>query len=210
MMTFPRTTLPIEAIRASSRNPKVVRAVSRFYQRADAELSEGGSDCEQCGQCCDFAQHDHRLFVASIELGYLLAVVGPTFPDVPTWPARCPYQVAQRCSIHPHRPLGCRAFVCKPRRLERSDRSIENVRRVQKRERAPSLPLAATTPTPSSEAPAPVFEPCQNLHRGLVLLHRRWNVPYRYVEWGQGLRQLAAATSPLHKGDSSQPTVPTG
>ena len=48
-----------------------------LFARADSEMAAYREQCARCGQCCRFASYDHRLFVTTMELAYLLAKVGP-------------------------------------------------------------------------------------------------------------------------------------
>jgi Fe-S-cluster containining protein len=99
--------------------PAIVAAVEDAYRCIDAEIAlwlppvvSSPHSCSVCGKCCDFDVYDHRLFVTSPELVYLLAKVGRA-NILPMAGGMCPYNLNSRCNIHPHRFAGCRIFFCK-------------------------------------------------------------------------------------------------
>jgi len=84
--------------------------VGRLYRQVDVALAAIQPPCRACGECCDFPAHDHRLYVATIELAYLLQS-SPAAPAAAE-AGRCPYQLHARCTARPHRALGCRTYTC--------------------------------------------------------------------------------------------------
>jgi hypothetical protein len=68
--------------------------------------------CHACGKCCDFASYDHKLFVTSPEMLYLIAKIGRQNVLRMSGGA-CPYQLRGECTIHLYRFAGCRIFYCK-------------------------------------------------------------------------------------------------
>ncbi len=78
---------------------------------AEAEQAIAASNpaCESCGQCCDFAKMEHRLYVSTGELALLYSQPAPQ--PAKLW--RCPYQIDKKCLARKHRPLGCRVFFCR-------------------------------------------------------------------------------------------------
>ncbi|MHC4153831.1 MAG: YkgJ family cysteine cluster protein [Planctomycetota bacterium] len=94
---------------------RLVGRVAEVYRWLDLQIRDNGSlsgVCEACGECCDFDNFDHRLFVTTPELMYLAAKLG----DEKTKPmngGRCPYNIDGRCSIYEYRFAGCRIFCCK-------------------------------------------------------------------------------------------------
>jgi Fe-S-cluster containining protein len=112
----------------------IVAAVEEVYRHINAEISlwfkpasspnsrlsvprpepvEGTADsCSACGKCCDFDAYDHRLFVTSPEMVYLIAKLGRA-NILPMAGGMCPYNLRGECTIHPYRFAGCRIFFCK-------------------------------------------------------------------------------------------------
>ena len=106
--------------------PAIVAAVEDIYRHIDAEVSiwfhpvasllHGSRlmahGCSSCGKCCDFDVYDHRLFVTSPEMVYLVVKLGRA-SILPMAGGLCPYNLRGQCTIHPHRFAGCRIFFCK-------------------------------------------------------------------------------------------------
>jgi len=90
---------------------KIIAAkVAQIYIWLDSQIKNFNNDCKACGNCCDFATYDHKLFVTTPELIYLKQ----NLDNIKKMPADvCPYNTNSKCSIHPHRFAGCRIFLCK-------------------------------------------------------------------------------------------------
>ncbi len=82
-----------------------------MYADLDAELARLAVRCRACGECCDFARNDYRLYASSLERSLAVARHGP--PKL-TAAGCCGFLADGRCSIHAVRPLGCRVFFCDP------------------------------------------------------------------------------------------------
>ncbi len=96
-------------------NSQVLQRVVRVYEWLDMQLHQAGDlagTCDICGKCCDFDSFDHRLFVTSPELIYLTANL-PCEKLRPMTTGRCPYNIADKCTVYEHRFAGCRIFCCK-------------------------------------------------------------------------------------------------
>ena len=90
----------------------ITAKVAEIYVWLDSQIKNLKGDCSTCGNCCDFASYDHKLFVTTPELIYLKENLDKeTIKKMPT--DVCPYNIAGYCSIHPHRFTGCRIFYCK-------------------------------------------------------------------------------------------------
>ena len=98
-----------------------------IYSQLDEQIKENPADCSACGKCCDFASFGHELFVTSAEMIYLKHNVG-TKP-MPT--DRCPYQVDNKCTIHPHRFAACRIFFCKANEDFQSELSEQTLNKLK-------------------------------------------------------------------------------
>lgn len=98
------------------KNDSLILAVDHLYQWLDHKIasavsSAGDPDrvCSGCGDCCNFAQYGHRLYVTSVELAHFKHHVSPIKPmtgDI------CPYQENDKCSVYQHRFASCRIFCC--------------------------------------------------------------------------------------------------
>ena len=91
----------------------IAREVADVYAWIERQMASptGESPCRACGRCCDFAAYDHRLYVTTPELVYLLHHTPED--GIRLMPAdTCPYNEAGRCAIHTHRFAGCRIFFC--------------------------------------------------------------------------------------------------
>jgi Fe-S-cluster containining protein len=110
-------------VAASKANTRLLREVAEIYDWLDSQIQKNSNlagVCDACGKCCDFNKFDHRLFVTTPELLYLAAKVGDENVNPPhVWRIkpmttnRCPYQIADKCTIYDFRFAGCRIFCCK-------------------------------------------------------------------------------------------------
>ena len=91
---------------------QIVERVRGIYQWLDNELLAAGlaGKCSACGNCCHFRDFGHRLFVTTPELLYFSLNV--KFKPLQVSANRCPYQLDDKCTVHPIRFAGCRIFHC--------------------------------------------------------------------------------------------------
>jgi len=117
--------------------PGFLAELAAVLEEAGAAAGNGAGDpCRACGRCCHFDQMDHRLYVSTGELALLAALAPACRPRR----GRCPYQVDERCTARPRRPLGCRAFFCQVRPgddPDRYERPHGQVRRLHERHGVP-------------------------------------------------------------------------
>ena len=96
-------------------NNQLLKRVAEIYNWLDLQTHRYSSlagQCSACGECCDFDNFDHRLFVTPPELMYLAANLGAEKQKaMPT--SRCPYNISGKCTIYECRFAGCRIFCCK-------------------------------------------------------------------------------------------------
>jgi len=89
---------------------EIVKAVEGVYLWIDSQGIE--HVCAGCGDCCNFSQYDHLLFVTGVELLHFRESVGEgnlkSMDD-----GVCPYMVDGKCSVYSYRFAGCRIFQCK-------------------------------------------------------------------------------------------------
>ncbi|MBW8035582.1 MAG: hypothetical protein FVQ79_08125 [Planctomycetes bacterium] len=88
----------------------ITSAVASVYEWIDSKAA-GRTPCDACGNCCDFKQYDHRLYVTSVELQYLVTTLGPAAIKKMN-DGICPYNENNKCTIHKNRFAGCRIFSC--------------------------------------------------------------------------------------------------
>jgi len=96
-------------------NNQLLERVGEIYSRLDLQIRKFArlaGVCKVCGQCCDFAEFEHRLFVTTPELMYLAAKLGAENIK-PMTSSRCPHNADGKCTIYEHRFAGCRIFSCK-------------------------------------------------------------------------------------------------
>lgn len=94
-----------------SRVADIVAAVADVYAWIDGQTASWSPSCRACGECCDFEEFGHRLFLTSVELMYFHSKVPPNRRE-PMTGGICPYRVNSRCSVHSIRFAGCRTFSC--------------------------------------------------------------------------------------------------
>lgn len=93
-------------------NSQLAKRVAEIYNRLNSQIRQSAGACSTCGKCCDFESFDHKLFVTTPELRYLVASLGAENMK-PMTTGRCPYNIEGKCGIYEHRFSGCRIFCCK-------------------------------------------------------------------------------------------------
>lgn len=97
-----------------NKNKQLLQKVAEVYgwienQTQGIKKKTGG--CSACGQCCDFDDYDHRLFLTPPELIYMVENVGRDNLK-PMVEGKCPYLDFGQCTIYSYRFAGCRIFNC--------------------------------------------------------------------------------------------------
>jgi Fe-S-cluster containining protein len=114
-------------------NP-LIQKVSELFRWIEEQIqtppSEIKNSCNTCGNCCDFDAYGHRLYITPPERIYLVEQIGEENIK-PMTTGRCPYQVDNKCSIHPHRFASCRIFFCRGDKTMQSDLSEETLKRLK-------------------------------------------------------------------------------
>ncbi len=94
---------------------KIVAKVSEIYDWIETQLRIRNTDagkCSACGECCDFGQYDHRLYVTTPEMIYFNEKIGAAgINQIKN--GKCCYQINGKCSVYDYRFAGCRIFCCK-------------------------------------------------------------------------------------------------
>lgn len=104
--------------RQAARDPQIAGELELLYERVARETLERRPACDRSGRCCHFDAWGHRLYVTGLEAAYLVArlqtpLTGPAIDEARSR-GGCPFQRALLCTVHPLRPLGCRAYFCDP------------------------------------------------------------------------------------------------
>ncbi|MDA1007713.1 MAG: hypothetical protein O2800_01730 [Planctomycetota bacterium] len=72
--------------------------------------------CLASGRCCRFDQFGHRLYVTGLEAAIVVSRLSKIVTHAAVLESRrqgtCPFLLNGNCSIHPIRPIPCRAFFC--------------------------------------------------------------------------------------------------
>jgi Fe-S-cluster containining protein len=103
-----------------------------LYEEINRLPAGSASPCLGGGGCCKFDLAGHRLYLTAGEMAFLVeappAPISCSRGACETIPGaapssgdgtgrakmRCPYQRRGRCSAYDRRPLGCRAYLCRP------------------------------------------------------------------------------------------------
>lgn len=96
-----------------SKDRAAVDAVAQLLREAAEQAGKLAIACQACGDCCRFDDYDHRMFVTTLELAYILARVDALPAPQVISTSQCPFQNNGRCAIHDDRMLGCRIFFCR-------------------------------------------------------------------------------------------------
>ena len=116
-----------EAVAECRRQEAVASALAELYARIDEESAAAGATCLGGGVCCKIDLTGQRLYLTTVELA-LLARTRPA-RGLRAGAGRCAYQVGPRCTARDRRPLGCRAFFCRPQLRDWSGRTYERYHR---------------------------------------------------------------------------------
>ncbi len=101
-------------LRAHLRDTACLRAMQELYAGLDHTLTAASPTCANCGDCCDFHQYGHRLYVTTLEMLYFLHGLPKSQPPRKSGrPSRCPYQNKTGCTLRSVRPAACRIFYCR-------------------------------------------------------------------------------------------------
>ena len=95
-------------------NRRLIERVQLVYDWLDSEIRGNESfadNCKGCGECCDFDSFDHRLFITTPELKYLLDKLGVDKLEAMA-SGCCPYNINGKCTVYEYRFAGCRIFYC--------------------------------------------------------------------------------------------------
>lgn len=91
-------------------NVAISKAVDEVYRWIESQGIE--HTCTGCGDCCNFTEFDHLLFVTSVELIHFAESIGRKNIK-PMQNGICPYMEQGKCTVYKSRFAGCRIFQCK-------------------------------------------------------------------------------------------------
>ena len=92
-------------------NTDLLAEIQSILDNALMQIENINPNCNACGNCCDFANFGHRLYVSTGELANLISQE-PIDAQIPIENLKCPYQKDNLCLARNARPLGCRLFFC--------------------------------------------------------------------------------------------------
>jgi Fe-S-cluster containining protein len=96
--------------------PSVETALQAMAREAEEAVRARRPVCLSGGNCCRFESFGHGLWLTGLEVAWSLRHMGrmPGTPEVEAAIRRgdCPFLVQGNCTVHPARPLGCRAYFC--------------------------------------------------------------------------------------------------
>ena len=91
-------------------NISISKAVEEVYLWIGSQGIEHA--CDGCGDCCNFTEFDHLLFVTGVELIHFAEAIGSENIK-PMQNGICPYLTEGKCTVYKSRFAGCRIFQCK-------------------------------------------------------------------------------------------------
>jgi len=130
---------------AAARDPEIRAGLDAVYTMIADQAEARGPACWASGRCCNFAETGHLLYVTGLEAAWTLGEIerGLSPDDITRARAAggCPFQTANLCGVHEHRPLGCRVYFC-DRSAQRwqeelSERALRAVRRLHETHAVP-------------------------------------------------------------------------
>jgi len=145
-------------------------AVALVLAEADADIAARRPVCRASGRCCRFEAYGHRLYVTVAELAHFAAVeIGKS--KVSAIPAR---SVSLPQFFAAERQEGC------PYQIDGLCTARDG------------RPLGCRIYFCDENAQSWQNDVYEKYHAKLRAIHERFNLPYRYVEWREGLRELMA------------------
>jgi Fe-S-cluster containining protein len=96
--------------------PEVQSEMAAMVAEAEGAVQQRRPVCVASGNCCHFERYGHALWLTGLEVAWCLRQL-PAVPSVDRVDdavrrGDCPFLREGKCSVHPARPLGCRAFFC--------------------------------------------------------------------------------------------------
>ena len=165
----------------------LVRAVGEILAELDADVAGRRPVCRASGRCCKFEVYGHRLYVTGVELEFFAAKCAPGAGE-----AVRNEPVAEHAQ-GPFPEHGPRTSVSLPQffsgeKFEGCPYQVEGLCTARE-----GRPLGCRIYFCDENAQSWQNEVYEKYHARLRGVHERFGVPYRYVEWRAGLRELMEA-----------------
>lgn len=114
---------PWERWLKAAESEAITLRLNEIFDRLQDDVTKYRPVCHASGRCCHFNTHGHRLYVTGLEVAYVIQHLSEVQRESLNHPAGraellaldgCPFQIDEKCSVHPLRPLGCRVYYCDP------------------------------------------------------------------------------------------------
>jgi Fe-S-cluster containining protein len=150
---------------------EISAAVAEVLAAADRDIGARRPVCRSSGRCCHFETYGHRLYVTAAELIHFSQTAFGSRRGASKKEGGLTISLPQ--FFGQAAPEGC-PF------------QIDNLCTARE-----SRPLGCRIYFCDQNAQAWQSEVYEKYHGELRALHERYNIPYRYVEWREGLRELS-------------------
>ena len=149
-------------------------AVAAVLAEAEADIAARRPVCRSSGRCCQFEEWGHRMYVTGVELVHFATVHGTpeTQNAKPKTQNGAGAKVVSLAQFFAGEVRGC------PYQVDGLCTARE------------ARPLGCRVYFCDENAQGWQSEVYEKYHTKLKAVHERFGVPYRYVEWRQGLREL--------------------
>jgi Fe-S-cluster containining protein len=141
--------------------PEAFAALEAIYRRLDTIVAQNGPRCDASGRCCRFDSYGHQMYVSTLEMEYFAHGMGLT----PVAPDDAQTNPPKRIALPQLPSDGCPWQV----------NGLCTARDVR------PLGCRIYFCDPRHQAWQP--EVYETLHREILQLHARVDLPYRYMEW---------------------------
>ncbi|MGN6369767.1 MAG: hypothetical protein ACTHN5_16025 [Phycisphaerae bacterium] len=147
---------------------EVVAAVREILAEVDGDVAGRRPVCRASGRCCKFEAYGHRLYVTGVELMYFAAREGRASPVA----------LSEKKSVSLPQFFGAEKIEGCPYQVGGLCTAREG------------RPLGCRIYFCDENAQGWQNEVYEKYHAKLRGVHEKFGVPYRYVEWRAGLREL--------------------
>jgi len=155
------------AWREAAARPQVADRLRRLLDEIDQQVNQSGFTCQQSGRCCKFESFGHRLYMTGLEIAWFRSLVGDPSTRVDDGPGSLPVLDEKRDGC-PYQVGG----AC----------SVH-----------PDRPFACRIFFCQEGSDAWQSAQYEAFQAQIKKLHEELGLPYRYMEWRQGLADAQAA-----------------
>lgn len=159
---------------------EVDSAVGDLYARLDADIAAYGPTCWSSGKCCKFDSYGHRLYVTGLEIARF-------FKHNRT---ACPPQASGQ-AVEPFHPLPVLNITHQPSDIKHQDSCVFQIDGLCSTHKI--RPLGCRVffcQKGTQDWQQELYEQYLN---ELRVMHERWGLPYRYMEWRAGVEECVMA-----------------